>query len=195
MSASRRLRWRTLTPDPPVNAVRRLSFFSIMFFSLQIGFLLIFSVSTRHKGSDPTLVPAASPEVEGIEDPQDARVLEVNFFVFVGQGLMMSYLRKYSFSAVGFSFLCACIAQQWGVVVSQVYQRVHCSNLRRTEAEGCPYTYNPNLNRFENVERANACTCPSWSDPVDLTFQAGRTHFPQQHTPFHHHPASMHSAH
>ena len=48
--------------------------------------------------------------------------LQALFVSLLGQGLMYSYLRKYGFSAIGFSFLIGIVILEWGVLLRYFFE-------------------------------------------------------------------------
>jgi len=42
----------------------------------------------------------------------------VHVMIFIGFGFLMTFLKKYGFSGVGFNFLIASLAVQWAILVN-----------------------------------------------------------------------------
>lgn len=45
---------------------------------------------------------------------------DVHVMVFIGFGFLMTFLRRYGYSAVGFNFLIAAVAIQWAILCQGV---------------------------------------------------------------------------
>jgi ammonium transporter Rh len=43
---------------------------------------------------------------------------DVNIMIFFGFGFLMTFLRRYGYSAIGYSFLMGCIAVQWSLILN-----------------------------------------------------------------------------
>jgi ammonium transporter Rh len=49
----------------------------------------------------------------------------VAFMIWIGFGYLMTFLRKYSFSAVGFNMLFSSVAFEWGIIVMNWFHQAH----------------------------------------------------------------------
>ena len=102
--------------------------FGFMFMCIQIAFIVLYSFAAQHAGWKDRGDPVAewtseiAPE-EGIPSTiTPSNALQVLFLAFLGQGLMYSYLRKYGYSAIGFSFLVGVMILEWGVLLRFFFQ-------------------------------------------------------------------------
>ncbi|XP_076366995.1 ammonium transporter Rh type A-like isoform X2 [Tachypleus tridentatus] len=50
---------------------------------------------------------------------------DVSVMIFIGFGFLMTFLKKYGYSAVGLNMLLACIAVQWGIIMQNVWHTHH----------------------------------------------------------------------
>ena len=83
--------------------------------------------------------------------------------------LTMTYLRKYAYTSLGMSFLMGAFAQEWCCLLLQWIPLYHCSALKQRFSDvGCPYGNNPEITRFENVQRTISCTCDDTSQRIEL---------------------------
>ena len=100
--------------------------FGFMFMCIQIAFIVLFSVAAQHRGWTDRGVADYTREIapeEGIATTvTPSNALQVLFVAFLGQGLMYSYLRKYGYSAIGFSFLVGVMILEWGVLLRFFFQ-------------------------------------------------------------------------
>eukprot|EP00301_Raphidiophrys_heterophryoidea_P003711 c11665_g1_i1.p1 GENE.c11665_g1_i1~~c11665_g1_i1.p1 ORF type:complete len:477 (+),score=144.21 c11665_g1_i1:354-1784(+) len=71
-------------------------------------------------GTKVRYAPEATATHDNIPNPVTIRYAmyqDVHVMIFVGFGFLMTFLRKYSYSAVGYNFVIAAMALQWAVLV------------------------------------------------------------------------------
>lgn len=96
-------------------------------------------------------------------------MFDMNMYTYLGMCLTMTYLRKYAYTSLGMSFLMGAFAQEWCCLLLQWIPLYHCSALKeRFKDVGCPYGNNPEITRFENVQRTVSCTCDDISQLIEL---------------------------
>jgi ammonium transporter Rh len=106
--------------------------------------------------------PTPAPQEYEYGQPDLPFMFDLNMYTYLGMCLTMTYLRKYSYTSLGMSFLMGCLAQEWCCLLLQWIPLAHCSELKSKFAEvGCPYGANPELTQFENFQRDLSCTCTS----------------------------------
>lgn len=49
---------------------------------------------------------------------------DVHVMIFIGFGFLMTFLKKYGFSSVGYNFLISCLAIQWGMICNGIFHVV-----------------------------------------------------------------------
>lgn len=52
---------------------------------------------------------------------------DVHVMIFIGFGFLMTFLRRYGFSSVGFNFLLSAATLQWGLVTEGLINKGHIS--------------------------------------------------------------------
>lgn len=96
-------------------------------------------------------------------------MFDMNMYTYLGMCLTMTYLRKYAYTSLGMSFLMGAFAQEWCCLLLQWIPLYHCSALKaRFSQVGCPYGENPEITRFDNVQRTVACSCDDISQLIEL---------------------------
>lgn len=50
---------------------------------------------------------------------------DVNVIVFFGVGLLMTFLKKYGYSGVGYNFFIAALLSQWGAIVNDCFNQIY----------------------------------------------------------------------
>lgn len=50
---------------------------------------------------------------------------DVNVIVFFGVGLLMTFLKKYGYSGVGYNFFIAALLCQWGAIVNGCFNQIY----------------------------------------------------------------------
>jgi hypothetical protein len=106
--------------------------FGFTFISIQVLFIIGYAIAAQHKnwsgrseagGSDMT---ETAPEEAITTKLNPSNGLQALFLSLLGQGLMYSYLRKYGFSAIGFSFLIGIVILEWGVLLRYFFEVIPC---------------------------------------------------------------------
>lgn len=85
----------------------------------QIILLALFGIFVEY-GSDLTPAAAAGETNKTYKYFPDAHMM-----VFVGFGFLMTFLKKYGGSAVGFNFYMSALAAQWAVLVNSFWHQAH----------------------------------------------------------------------
>jgi hypothetical protein len=105
--------------------------FGFSFLAIQSLLILGYALSTQHKNWEARAGAVAGDAGLSLETaPEEAIPLKMNptnglqalFVSLLGQGLMYSYLRKYGFSAIGFSFLIGIVILEWGVLLRYFFE-------------------------------------------------------------------------
>lgn len=97
--------------------------------AFQAILLLLFSMCTKY--GDASLA-ATNKVVNGTAISVQSEVdhlypfyQDVHVMIFIGFGFLMTFLKKYTFSAVGYNFLIAAFAIQWAMIVNGVVHSVY----------------------------------------------------------------------
>ena len=101
--------------------------FGFTFASIQILFIFGYSFAAKHKNwddrsNDVGIEKETSPEESIPMQLNPSNGLQALFLSLLGQGLMYSYLRKYGYSAIGFSFLVGIMILEWGVLLRYFFE-------------------------------------------------------------------------
>jgi len=83
---------------------------------LQVIFIIIFSYLAKYGEYDATAVPR-----------QYSMFMDVHSMMFVGFGFLMTFLKRYGYSAVGFNFLVAAYVLEWALLVRGWLSQAHGS--------------------------------------------------------------------
>jgi ammonium transporter Rh len=124
--------------------VHKSSRFFLTALSLELAVFVLFVFFVRYKGTiDPVLEVPASIDVNGtivtdaIVSAQSTYTYplfqDVHVMIFVGFGFLMTFLRRYGFSAVGYNLLIAAFAIQWAVLCRGFWHRVHLQHWEKIE--------------------------------------------------------------
>ena len=101
--------------------------FVLLFACFQAAMIVLFglfveyddSVSAKHAGPD------ANQPIQSIYPLfQDVHVM-----IFIGFGFLMTFLRKYSYGAVGLTFLIGAMCIQWGILVVNFWHQALAGHL------------------------------------------------------------------
>uniref|UniRef100_G3U9P6 Ammonium transporter Rh type A n=1 Tax=Loxodonta africana TaxID=9785 RepID=G3U9P6_LOXAF len=93
--------------------------FPLMAIGLEVAMIVLFKLFV-HYGNDQNTIQVNSTSKPNVTDSflelypffQDVHVM-----IFVGFGFLMTFLKKYSFSSVGFSFFIAALGLQWATLI------------------------------------------------------------------------------
>ena len=102
--------------------------FGFTFISIQVLFIVAYSIAAQHKNwsaraiQDDSVMTETAPEEAIPTKLNPSNGLQALFLSLLGQGLMYSYLRKYGFSAIGFSFLIGIVILEWGVLLRYFFE-------------------------------------------------------------------------
>jgi ammonium transporter Rh len=81
----------------------------------EIGMIILFGVFVRY-GSSVDVVALNTTDVGNELKEYYASYQDVHVMIFVGFGFLMTFLRRHGYSALGYTFLLACIALQFSVL-------------------------------------------------------------------------------
>jgi len=101
--------------------------FGIVFIFLQIALIIIYGIAVTYDDA-PVQDPTTGRYIEGLDNRVDYyyhHYTDIAFMVFIGLGFLMTFLRKYAYSAVGFAFFTACFVFQWSLLVSAFFDRAY----------------------------------------------------------------------
>lgn len=101
--------------------------FGLVFIILQIALIIIYGVTVTYDDS-PAVDPTTGAIIQGADNRVDYyyhHYTDIAFMVFIGLGFLMTFLRKYAYSAIGFAFFTACFVFQWSLLVSAFFDRAY----------------------------------------------------------------------
>jgi len=116
--------------------------FSWMLLLFQIFFMIIFFVGCDYddKPRDPR---SEAPSSEAPDAGKDSNVASYywyfNHIVFmmpIGFGYLVTFLRKYRYSGVGFTFVLTALIFQWSLIVIVFWQKVRTLSVWKVEEVG-----------------------------------------------------------
>ena len=102
-----------LVSDHPIS-------FSVAFAAFEILVIILFGVFTAYDVTVGAITTDTETPIQSIYPLYQ----DVNVMVFVGFGFLMTFLRKYSYSAVGLTFLGGVLCLQWGILNVGFWNRV-----------------------------------------------------------------------
>ena len=86
--------------------------FAAALFAFQILMIILFGIFVKYDSTVDAKVTDTNVPIQSIYPLfQDVHVM-----IFVGFGFLMTFLRKYSYSAVGMTFLVGVVCLQWGIL-------------------------------------------------------------------------------
>lgn len=96
--------------------------FSFAFILIQIGLAVIYGIWIVY--------PGTSSNATRYSDPQTNLTLypyfrDVNVMIFFGFGFLMTFLRRYGYSAVGYTLLISALVAEWSVPIEGFFERIY----------------------------------------------------------------------
>ena len=95
----------------------------------QVLLLVLFSTGTKYGDSSLAstnkVVNGTVVSVQSEVDHLYPFYQDVHVMIFIGFGFLMTFLKKYTFSSVGFNFLIAAFAIQWSMIVNGVVHSIY----------------------------------------------------------------------
>lgn len=95
----------------------------------QLVLIIIFATCTDY--SDSALSEASGDDATGVQSEIDHLYpfyQDVHVMIFVGFGFLMTFLKKYTFGAVGFNFVIAAITIQWSMFVNAYAHNIEANH-------------------------------------------------------------------
>ncbi|XP_054718233.1 ammonium transporter Rh type A-like [Uloborus diversus] len=99
--------------------------FATLVLCLEIAFIIIYAfVVTYEKEADVIRANSTIKDVDNRNTIEDyyAMFQDVNVMIFIGFGFLMTFMKKYGYSAVGLNFLLAAISIQWAIIMQGVWK-------------------------------------------------------------------------
>ena len=87
-------------------------FFAVALFAFQILMIIFYGIFVKYDATVDAKVTDTNVPIQSIYP----LFQDVNVMIFVGFGFLMTFLRKYSYSAVGLTFLIGVMCLQWGIL-------------------------------------------------------------------------------
>ena len=109
---------------------QRFIYFAVVF---QIALIILFATLTKY--SDSALSESSGDNATSVQSEIDHLYpfyQDVHVMIFIGFGFLMTFLKKYTFSSVGFNFLIAVFAVQWSLIVNAVAHNIQLGHATET---------------------------------------------------------------
>ncbi|KAM9233363.1 ammonium transporter Rh type A [Dugong dugon] len=93
--------------------------FPLMAIGLEVAMIVLFGVFVQYENVQNSGQPSntSSPAVMNSFFRLYPSFQHVHVMIFVGFGFLMTFLKKYGFSSVGFNFFIAALGLQWGTII------------------------------------------------------------------------------
>eukprot|EP01133_Synstelium_polycarpum_P009781 gene9781-11422_t len=116
--------------------VENIIFLSVLF-AFQVLMIILYAVWVRYDSNadhdttplviNGTVVNVPNPVQDTINSTY-GYFRDVNIMIFFGFGFLMTFLRRYGYSALGYTFLISAMVAQWSILVWGFYETVHHSS-------------------------------------------------------------------
>ncbi|CAI4222895.1 unnamed protein product [Auanema sp. JU1783] len=101
------------TPDVRMSSAFQKNQFTVLVVLFQVAFMVLFGLFAKY---DENTMPNG-PEVQPKMNSQYPMFQDVHVMIFIGFGFLMTFLKRYGFSAVSVNLLLACFTIEWGMLV------------------------------------------------------------------------------
>jgi ammonium transporter Rh len=91
--------------------------FPLILFLFQIVFTLLFGLHSQYKYYPTSNVTNYENPSRGLTDFYYSMFTDIHVMMFIGFGFLMTFLRGYSYSAVGFNFILCTFTLEWALLV------------------------------------------------------------------------------
>jgi ammonium transporter Rh len=96
---------------------------------LQVLFIILFGAFTKfHTSADTSGTSSRLAEYYGM-------YMDVHVMIIVGFGFLMTFLRKYGYSSVGFNFLIAALVMQWHILCGGFVHQIFAGSFHKIEVD------------------------------------------------------------
>ncbi|EGG20382.1 Rh-like protein/ammonium transporter [Cavenderia fasciculata] len=114
-----------------IKAKRTESFtFTIALLAFQIFMVVLYAVWVRYSNDDDRKNDPENPS--SLENPVQEDVdnvygyfRDINIMIFFGFGFLMTFLRRYGYSALGYTFVISAMVCQWSILLYGFFETVH----------------------------------------------------------------------
>ena len=96
--------------------------FAALAFASQVTFLVLYILFTEY--GDASDATTGSDVDSQLEINMYSSFQHVNLMIFIGFGFLMTFLRKYGFSSVGFNFMLAALTIQWSILTNEFWHQL-----------------------------------------------------------------------
>ncbi|KAJ9578843.1 hypothetical protein L9F63_004947 [Diploptera punctata] len=116
--------------DPQLSSLRPATNTTDMqHFYPKVAIIVIMAITAGYDhGAKPAINTEHSNEEENLIDTKHPVFQDVHVMVFIGFGFLMTFLKKYGFSAIGFNFLIASLNVQWSILCNGFFHHGHGEN-------------------------------------------------------------------
>ena len=108
-----------------IDSIKKITFannFATNAFGLQLIVLVLFACFFDYKSANST-----SDETNLVSDLY-AMYQDIHVMIFVGFGVLMTFLQKYGFSSIGLNFFVAAFTIQWGIIITNFIHQLFDNN-------------------------------------------------------------------
>ncbi|EAL67256.1 Rh-like protein/ammonium transporter [Dictyostelium discoideum AX4] len=122
----------------PLSKRKESIIFMMILFAFQVFMVVLFSVWVRYSKNEvnySTLTPEQLQELEatgGVVQEEVTNIYgyfrDINIMIFFGFGFLMTFLRRYGYSALGYTFIISALVAQWSVLIYGFFETVDHKN-------------------------------------------------------------------
>jgi ammonium transporter Rh len=91
--------------------------FPLILCLFQIAFTLLLGFHSQYKYQSVSSVTNFEEPPRGLVEFYYSMYTDIHVMMFIGFGFLMTFLRRYSFSAVGFNFILCAFTLEWALIV------------------------------------------------------------------------------
>lgn len=91
--------------------------FPILLFIFQVIFICLLGFHSQYKYYPASNITNYENPPRGLVDLYYPMYTDIHVMMFIGFGFLMTFLRRYSFSAVGFNFILCAFTLEWALII------------------------------------------------------------------------------
>jgi ammonium transporter Rh len=103
--------------------------FLVLLGIFEFSMLILYYATTQYADNDVAILDESNSGLNTNVQTFYGHYTDIAFMIFIGFGFLMTFMRKYSYSAVCYNFLISCVVYQWTILVMGFFHKLHDDHL------------------------------------------------------------------